>query len=62
MIVIVRLDLDKYEMSTIERLVQNGVISMGEATEARVIRELDDVKRLMWVRKNQRVRELLSVG
>ena len=60
MIVIVRLDLDLYDLTTIERLVQNGVISMGEATESRVVCAMDELKKLMWIRKNQRVRELIA--
>jgi len=60
MVVIVRLDLDKYDIRTIERLVQNNVISMGEATEAKVIGDLSEIQRLMWIRKNQRAREFLA--
>lgn len=62
MIVIVRLDLDRYDKNTIERLVTNGVITMGEATESRVIKKMNDLDRLVWIREMQRVREPMMMN
>lgn len=62
MIVIVRLDLDKYELKTIERLVQNSVITMGEATESREVKKMNDLDKLVWVREMQRVREPMMMN
>jgi len=52
-IVIVRLDLDRYDLHMIERLVVDGVVSIAEAREAHVVRDLGPVCELMWVRKIQ---------
>lgn len=59
MIVIIRLDLDKYDLKTIERLTKDGVITMGEATESRVVQEMSEFERLMWVRAMQAERVIL---
>ncbi len=49
-IVIVRIDLDKCTKRSIERLVQDGVITLGEGTDAKVIRVMNDLEKLMWIR------------
>ena len=54
-VVIVRLDLDRYEMDVIEHLVVDGVVTIQEARDCRCIRELGDVGSLMWVRRIQKV-------
>lgn len=56
-IVIVRLDLDRYDLDVIERLVVGSVITMGEATESRAVQKMDDVRKLMWIREMQRMRQ-----
>ena len=61
-IVIVRLDLDRYDLSVIEHLVMDGVISLAEAREATVIRDLGPVVELMWVRKMQSRMNVRMVG
>ncbi len=62
MIVVVRLDLDKYDLRTIEKLVTNGVITMGEATESKSVRKMNDLEKLMWIREQQRVREPMMMN
>jgi len=57
MIVVVRLDLDRYDLDVIERLVLGSLITMGEATESRAVRAMDDVRKLMWIREMQRMRQ-----
>lgn len=57
MIVVVRLDLDRYDLDVIERLVVGSLITMGEATESRAVRAMDDVRKLMWIREMQRMRQ-----
>jgi hypothetical protein len=56
--VIVRLDLDRYRADTIARLVVDGMVGLEEATEARAIREMTDVVRLVWVRETVRERQI----
>lgn len=60
MVVIIRLDLDRYDVKTIERLTKDGVITIGEATEARVIKKMSEFERLMWVRAIQAERVVLQ--
>lgn len=62
MIVIVRLDLDKYDLKTIERLYENGVITLGEAAESKAVKELTDLQKLQWCRKEQRARDMLQAS
>ena len=62
MIVVVRLDLDKYDLRTIEKLVTNGVITMGEATESKQVKRMNDLEKLMWIREQQRVREPMMMN
>lgn len=62
MIVVVRLDLDKYDLRTIEKLVINGVITMGEATESKSVKKMNDLEKLMWIREQQRVREPMMMN
>lgn len=54
MVVIVRLDLDRYDASTLQNLVREGVVTIGEACEAKSIKVLSEYERLMWVRATQR--------
>jgi hypothetical protein len=50
-VVIVRLDLDRYDALTISRLVRDRVITIGEATEAKCIKDMSDLHRLLWIRQ-----------
>lgn len=54
MVVIVRLDLDRYDASTLQSLVREGVVTIGEACEAKAVKQMSDYERLMWVRATQR--------
>lgn len=54
MVVIVRLDLDRYEIEVIERLVADGVISPTEAMESRAVKELGDWQSVVWMRNINR--------
>ncbi len=53
MIVIVRLDLNRCEISVIENLVVDGLITLGEATESKVVCEMSEYERLVWIRSVQ---------
>lgn len=59
-IVIVRLDLDLFDLKTIEKLVTTSVITMGEATEAKCVCKMNDFEKLMWVREMQKMREPIT--
>lgn len=50
MIVIVKLDLDRYSLQQIEKLVISGVITMSEAQQSAAFLRLDDYGRLVWKR------------
>lgn len=52
-IVIVRLDLDRYDLEGLSTLVCDGVITIPDAREARAVRELPEYEELMWVRNLQ---------
>ena len=52
-IVIVRLDLDRCELDVIERLVVDCLITVGEATESRVVCEMSEYDKLVWIRSVQ---------
>lgn len=53
MIVIVRLDLDRYDVDVIERLVADGVITVGEAVQSKAAESMSEYEQLMWIRKIQ---------
>lgn len=53
MVIIVRLDLDVYDPLTLSRFVREGVVTIGEATEAKSVREMSELHRLLWVRQCQ---------
>lgn len=52
-IVVVRIDLDSYPVDMLERLVQDGVITLAEARTSKSVEKLDAYERMMWVRKVQ---------
>ena len=49
-IIIVRIDLDVYDRDQLKSLILDRVITIGEATEARCVCQMNDLERLMWVR------------
>lgn len=53
MVIVVRIDLDRYEIEMIERLVVDGVVTLQEARECRAVKELGDWQSVLWVRKMQ---------
>jgi hypothetical protein len=52
-IVIVRLNLDRYDLQMIERLVVDGVITLTEARESNAVKDLGEWQEVLWVRKMQ---------
>jgi len=52
-VIIVRIDLDKYSLDMLERLIEDGVITLAEARTSRSVEVLGDYAELMWVRKVQ---------
>lgn len=57
MVIIVRLDLDKYDPLTLSKFIREGIVTIGEATEAKCIKEMSDLHRLVWVRQCQDMRK-----
>ncbi len=53
MVIVVRIDLDRYELEMIERLVVDGVVTIQEARQSRAVKALGDWKEVMWVRRMQ---------
>jgi hypothetical protein len=53
MVIIVRLDLDKYDALTLSRFVREGIVTIGEATEAKSIQRMSELHRLIWIRECQ---------
>lgn len=53
MVIVVRIDLDRYELEMIERLLVDQVITMTEARESRAVKALGDWQAVMWVRRMQ---------
>lgn len=52
--ILVRLDLDRYDLEMIERLVIDGVISPLEAMESKAVKDLGDWQGVMWIRNTIR--------
>lgn len=50
-VVIVRLDLDKYDALVLSRFVVEGVITIGEACDAKAIKGMSELHQLIWVRQ-----------
>lgn len=61
-IVIVRLDLDKYDALTLSRLVVDGVITLGDACDAKSIKSMSDLHRLIWVRQVKSMMQVQKAG
>jgi hypothetical protein len=53
-IVIVRLDLDQYDVDTIQKLVLGGVITLPEARTARCIQTMEPAQEWAWAGMMQR--------
>jgi hypothetical protein len=53
MVIIVRIDLDRYDLPQIEAFVRDGIITLSEARESQAVRSLGDLKELLWVRRMQ---------
>lgn len=50
MVIIVRLDLDRYELNKLTDLIRDGVVQIHEACESKSFKALDDLRQLMQVR------------
>lgn len=61
-IVIVRLDLDKYDALTLSKFCREGIVTIGEATESKALQEMSDLHRLLWVRQVQDMIRVDSVS
>ena len=55
-VIIVRLDLDRYDLQMIERLVIDGVLSLSEARDSKAVKKLGDWQEVLWVREMQKSR------
>ena len=55
MIVIIKLDLDRYDIDKINQYVCQGILSVSEAAESRAFKQMSDNKQLMFVRHWQEV-------
>jgi hypothetical protein len=53
-VIIVRLDLDRYDLQMIERLVIDGVLSLSEARDSKAVKGLGDWQEVLWVREMQK--------
>lgn len=54
--VLVRIDLDRYELDVVERLIVDGIVSVSEAMSMKKVEEMSDWERVCWVRKIQKRR------
>jgi hypothetical protein len=50
MIVIIRLDLDRYDIDKINQYVCQGILSVSEASESRAFKSKSEYDQLMYVR------------
>lgn len=50
MVVVVRIELNELSRDEIKALVAANMITMGDATEAKCIKEMNDLEKLMWIR------------
>lgn len=50
MVIIVRIDLDKYDLGKLRDLVRDRVVTIPEAREAKSFKALDEYAQLMTVR------------
>lgn len=50
MVIIVRLDLDQYDLNKITEFVNTGVLTAQEATESRTYKSLSEYEQLMTFR------------
>lgn len=55
-ICVVRIDLDRYELSLIERLVADGIVSIAEAMTHKDLKDRTELDKVLWVRKIQKMR------
>ncbi len=56
MVIVVRIDLDKYEIDQLTDLVRDQVVTISEARESGCFKALTDYDQLMQVREWQRIR------
>lgn len=62
MIVIARIDLDVLDTQSLSDLIMYGYITLGDATEAKCIREMSELEKLMWVRSTKLLTQYKKVG
>lgn len=60
MVIVVRIDLDKYDIDHLARLYVNGVVTMGEISESKAYKEMNELDQLRWTRKHQAERTILQ--
>lgn len=53
MIVIVRIDLSKYDAAQLREFVQEGILTVGEACNAEAILRMKDYERVLWIRSTK---------
>lgn len=54
MVIVVRLDLDRYDLKALSALIRDQVITISEASESRAFKELSEYDQLMMVRDWQK--------
>ena len=50
-VIVIRIELDELDIVGLSELVAARHVTIGDATEAKCIREMNDLQRLMWVRQ-----------
>lgn len=56
MVIVIRIDLDKYDMDELDRLVVDGIVSISEASEAMCFKALGEYDQVLKVREWQKAR------
>lgn len=56
MVVICRIDLDKFDLDRLTAFVREGIVTIAEASESRAFKALTEYEQLMRVRMWQKVR------
>jgi hypothetical protein len=57
MVIIVRIDLSKYDAGQLREFVKDGILTVGEACNAEAILRMSDYERVLWIRSVKGVRK-----
>lgn len=60
MVIICRIDLDKFDLLSLSKFYAEGIVTMGEIAESKAYKEMSELHQLLWTRQVQDLRKIAN--